>query len=149
MLFAIAIISLTPVKKIFGQKNTPDDFFGCKKLFRPGRLCPRFGFGLRKSALNASLSRCLRLLFTSDGRFFVMFFTAQITDYAVSRTLSLKSAKRVIKRFVFTDSDSGHILNPPLPKGSALKAYRLYQTENLLSSVFAHNNFTEFWHGAV
>lgn len=74
-----------------------------------------------------------------------MFFTAQITDYAVSRALSLKSAKRVVKRLVFTDSDSGHILNPPLPKGSALKAYKLYQTEKLLSSVFAHNNFTEFW----
>ena len=70
-----------------------------------------------------------------------MFFTTQIADYTVSRTLSLESAKRVIERFVFSYFNGGHSSTPLCPTALFTTGI-LYQPENTLLSVLkAKNSF--------
>ena len=67
-------------------------------------------------SVSASLSRGFRLLSLLDGRLLVKLLLAKVADDAVARALSLKTTKRALEIFVFSDSDRGHILYPPSPQ---------------------------------
>lgn len=95
-----------------------------------------FSVVFEKSAFNASLSCRFRLLLSSYGRFFVMLFFTKIADDTVARAFTFESAKRVVERFVFSDSDSRHIHNPPLPERRLMITRKLYQTNLSVSSDF-------------
>ena len=65
-----------------------------------------------------------------------MLFFTKIADDTVARAFTFESAKRVVERFVFSDSDSRHIHNPPLPERRLMITRKLYQTNLSLSSDF-------------
>ena len=62
-----------------------------------------------------SLSCGFGLLFTSYRRLFVMLFFAKVADDRVSGAFAFKTTQRVFQRFVFADSDRGHLFTPPSP----------------------------------
>ena len=100
-----------------------------------------FCFLSKPSAFDASLTSGFGLLLSSYGRFLVMFFFTKIADDTVTRTFSLKSAKRVVERFVFSDSDSRHIHNPPSPFGPVVQSTLLvyYSKANFLSQAILNH----------